>query len=86
MQSCKTETTEGTLPCTTVSNCVPCTAPTAPYCNVCPSIMDASHSTVPLTVKFDPIPALVQGESSSAIIAALAASKAGFFSLSNFTA
>ena len=41
----------------------PCTALTAPYYNVFPSIMDASHSTVPLTVKLDPIPALVHGQS-----------------------
>ncbi len=71
-----------------ITNCdmIPCTAPTAPYCNVYPSMIDASHSTEPLMVKFDPIPALVHGESSKAIMAAFAASKADFFSRSSLIA
>ncbi len=65
---------------------IPCTAPTAPNCKVCPSIIEASHSTVPLTVKLEPIPAFVQGESSNDLIAVFTASNAGFFSRSNLMA
>lgn len=40
---------------------IPETAPTAP--KLCSSIIDASHSIFPSKVKFEPIPALVNGQS-----------------------
>jgi hypothetical protein len=42
-------------------NQLPETAPTAP--KLSSSIIDASHSTFPFNVKFEPIPALVNGQS-----------------------
>ena len=38
-------------------------APTAPNVRELPSIRLASHSTVPVRVRFEPTPALVRGES-----------------------
>jgi len=42
-------------------NQLPETAPTAP--KLSSSIIDASHSIFPFNVKFEPIPALVNGQS-----------------------
>lgn len=43
-------------------------APTDPKPRVVPSIREASHSTNPSRLRFDPVPALVTGSSSSILI------------------
>lgn len=40
---------------------IPGTAPTAPNAPELPSMILASHSTSPSSVKFDPLPAFVHG-------------------------
>jgi hypothetical protein len=56
----------------------PPAAPTAPQSLEAPSITEASHSTVPSQVRFDPYPAFVNELSSKMATASVAASNADF--------
>jgi len=52
-----------TLLATWMGFLTPFKAPTAPNVKDCPSMILASHSTVPDLVRLEPIPAFVQGKS-----------------------